>query len=230
MEAVSPVRVRVPARLVLAIVALCTAAAGWPQGAADPDTAPSPAVEDEAGLDAHLAALKPAVCASDQSLCRHFKAFAAAMPPCFAQGEHLTVGHAQVIARDGTIAPAEYFAVRAQRARDVILLQTQHVYSENAEEKQAAEDLVLAVRSGSIDPANPLYRYLEGRSGEVPQLLAQRDGRTLVVRHEGPALYLRQAGKLLYVAVPDAVVSPNPQTTPLEGLLFAVLPATASCQ
>lgn len=217
-------------RLALGLFMLATAGMGWAQGDAGQDLALPPAVEDETGLDAQLAALRPVVCSADPVLCRHLKAFAAAMPPCFLQGEQLSVGHAQIIDRDGRITSAEYFAVRALRVRDVTLMQAQHVYSENAQEKQAAEDLVHAVRAGSIDPANPLHQYLESRSGEIPQLLAQREERALVVRQEGPALYLRQAGKLLFVAVPDAVVTPDPGAAPLEGMLFAVLPATASCQ
>lgn len=188
-------------------------------------------VQDEAGLDALINAVRPAVCAQDEVLCRHLKAFSSAVPPCFPQGERLTVGHASVIAADATVTPAEYFALRVERVRDVMLVRSQHVYSENEEEKQAAEDLVHAIRADAIDPDNGLYRYLESRSAEIPQLLAQREQRALVVRREGPALYLRQAGKLVYAAVPDATIGlPGKAQGTVEGLLFAVLPAVASCQ
>ena len=82
-------------------------------------------------------------------------------------------------------------------------MQTQHVFSENDEEKQAAEALVAAIASGAVDQANPLYRYLAGSGGQIPQLLAQPEERSLVVRAEGPVIYLRQAGKQIYAVLPD---------------------------
>jgi hypothetical protein len=186
--------------------------------------------EEEVSVDAQLEALRPAVCAADESLCRHLKAFANGVPPCFGQGDQFTAGHAYLIAEDGTITPAEYYALSIQRVRDVTLVQAQHVYSENAEEEQAAEDLVQSIREGTIDPANALYQYLERRRTDVPELLAEREQRALVVRREGPTLYLRQAGKLVYVATPEASVTVEGTGDRLEGFLFAVLPARSSCQ
>jgi hypothetical protein len=194
------------------------------------DSEPAPAAEGESTVDAQLDALKPGVCAANEDLCRHFKAFVTGVAPCLAQGEQFTAGHAYLIADDGTITPAEYYAVNTQRVRDVTLIQAQHVYSENAQEKQAAEDLVQSIRSGAVDPGNPLYQYLQRRRAEIPELLAEREQRTLVVRREGPTLYLRQAGKLLYAAMPDARVTIEATGDRLEGLLFAVLPARSSCQ
>jgi hypothetical protein len=190
----------------------------------------SPTQTDETGVDAQLDALRPSVCAADENLCRHLKAFANGIPPCFAQGAQFTAGHAYLIADDGTITPAEYYAVSTQRVRDVTLVQAQHVYSENADEKQAAENLVQSIRAGTVDPSNPLFQYLERRRGEIPELMAEREERGLIVRREGPTLYLRQAGKLLYAAIPDARVTNEGSGEQLEGLLFAVLPARSSCQ
>jgi hypothetical protein len=213
-------------------VAVLLVAAGAVCGGAAAEEGPAPAteVQDAAGLDARLAGLRPQVCSRDEVLCRHLKAFANAIPPCFRQGEQLSVGPAYIITADANVAPVEYISIRSQRVRDVTLVQSQHVYTENAEEKQSAEDLVQSIRADSIDPANGLYRYLDSRSAEVPELLAQKEGRTLVVRREGPTLYLRQAGKLLYVAVPDAIVGGTSQSDRIEGIVFAVLPAPASCQ
>jgi hypothetical protein len=221
---------RSAARSVLAAALLCAASLVTPAHAAEDEMPQVGAVPDESGLDAHLAALRPAICASDELLCRHLKAFANGIPPCFPQGQRLTVGQAQVIADDGAVTASEYFAVRVERVREVTLVQSQHVYSENAEEKQAAEELVQSLKSGVIDPGNALYRYLESRNAEVPQLLAQVERRALVVRSEGPALYLRQAGKLLFAAMPDATISVAGQPEGPPGVLFAVLPAAASCE
>jgi hypothetical protein len=185
---------------------------------------------DEPGVDAQLDGLREGVCRADEALCRHVKAFGSAVAPCFPQGDRLSVGQAWLVSEQGDVLPVEYFALHVQRVRDVTLIQSQHVYSENDEEKQAAEDMVAGVRSGKIDPGNALYRYLEGHRADVPQLMAEREGRSLVVRREGPALYLRQAGKVLYVASPGAILSAPGPSGSREGMLFAVLPALASCQ
>ena len=216
-------------RRALTAALVCAAALVAPAHAQDEGT-PGGRVEDGSSLDAHLAGLREAVCASDDQLCRHLKAFANAIPPCFPQGQGLTVGHAWVIADDGAVTPSEYFALRVERVRDVTLVQSQHVYSENAEEKQAAEDLVQSLKSGAIDHDNPLYRYLESRKAEVPQLLAQTEQRALVVRSEGPVLYVRQAGKLLFAAMPNATVAVAGQPQGPPGVLFAAMQAAASCQ
>jgi hypothetical protein len=218
-----------PVRRMLAAALLCVLALVAPAHGQD-EGRPAGAVEDESSLDAYLAGLRQAVCASDEQLCRHLKAFANAIPPCFPQGQGLTVGHAQVITDDGAVTPSEYFAVRVERVRDVTLVQSHHVYSENAEEKQAAEDLVQSLKSGAIDQDNALYRYLESRNAQVPQLLAQVEQRALVVRSEGPVLYLRQAGKLLFAAMPNATVTVAGKPEGPPGVLFAVMQAAASCQ
>ena len=181
-------------------------------------------------VDAQLDALRPAACVADESLCGHLKAFANGVPPCFEQGDQFTAGHAYLIADDGTVTPAEYYALTTQRVRDVTLVQAQHVYSENAEEKRAAEDLVQSIRASTVDPANALYQYLERRRADVPELLAAREQHALVVRREGPTLYLRQAGKLVYAAMPGASVTTEGTGERLQGFLFAVLPARSSCQ
>jgi hypothetical protein len=220
---------RRPVRRVLAAALLC-ATTLVALAHAQEEASPAGPVENESSLDAHLAGLREAVCASDQQLCLHLKAFSNAVPPCFPQGQGLTVGHAQVIADDGAVTPSEYFAVRVERVRDVTLVQSHHVYSENAEEKRAAEDLVQSLKSGAIDQDNALYRYLESRNAQVPQLLAQIEQRALVVRSEGPVLYLRQAGKLLFAAMPNATVTVAGKPEGPPGVLFAVMQAAASCQ
>ena len=218
------------ALLAVASAAVLLAGPAWSQ-AARAEAAPLVLPEDDdAGLDARLAGLRAGACASDEALCRELEAFAAARPPCFHEGDQLTVGRAYIIAADGAVRPLEYLALEVQRVRDVTLVRMQQVFSENAEEKRAAEDLVQSLRGGAVDPANALYRYLVGREQEVPELLGRQEGRSLVVRREGPSLYLRQAGKLLYAALPDAVVGGTARSDRMEGLVFAVLPAPASCQ
>lgn len=215
----------------LAAAALACALAISPglPAAADATESP-PAIEDEGGLEARLASLQGRVCAASPGLCPHVEAFLTARQPCLPEGERFTVGHAHLIADDGSVQPVEYFALYAQRAGDVTLIRSHHVFSENAEEKQAAEDLVGSVAAGSVDTGNALYRYLETTGVDVPQLLAHPERRALVVRGEGPALYLRQAGALIYAAMPDAKVAWPGQTERAEGLVFAVLPAVASCR
>jgi hypothetical protein len=188
------------------------------------------APDDEAALDARLTALRSKVCANDAQLCQDLKAFTGANTPCLPQGERLAVGHARIIDDEGGVTPAEYFVVRAQRVRDVTLLQHQHVYSENEAEKQAAEALILGLRAGAVEPDNLLYRYLEAQREQVPELMAQKESRALVVRSEGPALYLRQAGKLLFAALPGGRFAAPGVEQGRAGVLFATLPAPASCQ
>ena len=94
-----------PVRRVLAAALLCATTLVAPAHAQE-EGSPAGPVEDGTSLDAHLAGLREAVCASDQQLCRHLKAFANAIPPCFPQGQGLTVGHAQVIADDGAVTPS----------------------------------------------------------------------------------------------------------------------------
>jgi hypothetical protein len=60
--------------------------------------------------------------------------------------------------------------------------------------------------------------------------MAQREVRALVVRSDGPTVYLRQAGKLLFAALPAGRFSGPGQAQARTGLLFATLPAPASCQ
>jgi hypothetical protein len=204
------------AMLVLAAVIAVAPAAGHAQ--------------DEEALESQLAAVQPKVCQAQPQLCRELQAFVDAVTPCVPEGERLTVGHAYLIEDDGTARPAEYFVVRTQRLGETTLVQTQHVYSENEEEKQAAEALIAAIGSGSLDQANPLYRYLAGSGGQIPQLLAQPQGRSLVVRAGGPVIYLRQAGKRIYSVMPDTVVTRPGGGQPQGGMLFAVLPALAACE
>jgi hypothetical protein len=207
--------------------ALCPLALAQTDGAAQEM---APVADDEAALDRQLAALRAKVCEADAALCRELKAFASAIPPCLPQGEQLTVGPARLIDEDGAVAPAEYFVLRTQRVRDVTLVQTQHVYSENDEEKQAAEALVLAIKAGTPQPDNLLYRYVQAQRDQVPELMAQREARALVVRSDGPTIYLRQAGKLLFAALPGARLVAQGQEQGRAGVLFATLPAPASCQ
>ena len=190
----------------------------------------APAIDDEAALDRRLAALRTKVCEAHAALCRELKAFAGAHPPCLPQGERLTVGQAQLIDEDGGVTLAEYLVLRTQRVRDVTLVQVQHVYSENEEEKQAAEALILALKAGPPQPDNLLYRYVQAQRDKVPELMAQREAQALVVRGEGPTLFLRQAGKLLFAALSGAQLSAPGQAQGGAGVLFATLPAPASCQ
>jgi len=199
-----------------------------PAPAVQPDQ-PAAQADDEAALDARLAALSARVCEADAALCRDLEAFARANPPCLPQGDRLAVGHARIIDDDGGVTPAEYFVLRTQRVRDVTLVQTQHVYSENAAEKQAAEALILAIKAGTPEPDNLLYRYVQAQRDQVPQLMAQRESQALVVRSEGPTVYLRQVGKVLFAALPGARFSGPGEAQGRAGVLFATLPAPASC-
>jgi hypothetical protein len=183
----------------------------------------------EAALDEYLGELRPRACAADPGLCPDLKSFAIAGRPCLPEGERLYVGHAYLIDDEGTVRPAEYLVLRSVRAQDVTLVQTQHVYSENEGEKQAAEALIRQTQEGVIDEANPLYRYIAERGGQVPQLLAEPEPRSLVVRAEGPVVYLRQFGKRVYAVLPRAVVSVPGVTQTSRGLVFAVLPAPEAC-
>jgi hypothetical protein len=185
--------------------------------------------QDEEALERQIAALQPAVCQAQPQLCGELKAFAEAVIPCIPEGERLTVGHAYLIDDDGTARPAEYLALRTQRAGDITLVQTQHVFSENEEERKAAEALISGIVSGAPDRANPLYQYLARSGGQAPQLLAQPEQRSLVVRAEGPVIYLRQASKQIYAVLPDAVVARPDGGSRQAGLLFSVLPALAVC-
>jgi hypothetical protein len=215
------------------VALICLLALLGPVGLAQTDDTAQeapPAPDDEATLDSRLAALRSKVCEADPELCRDLKAFATANVPCLPQGERLAVGHARLIADDGSVTPAEYFVVRTQRVRDVTLVQSQHIYSENEEEKQAAEALIVSLKAGAADPDNQLFRYLQTRRTEVPELMAQRESRALVVRGEGPTLYLRQAGKLVYAAMPRGRFSSPRQEQARGEILFATLPAPASCQ
>ncbi len=200
----------------LAAVAALTPAAGHAQ--------------DDEALERQVAAVGPAVCQTQPQLCSELQAFMDAATPCIPEGERLTVGHAYLIEDDGTARPAEYFVLRTQRVGETILVQTQQVFSENEEEKRAAEALIAAIGSGSVDQANPLYRYLAGTGGQISQLLAQPDGRSLVVRAEGPVVYLRQAAKRIYAVMPDTVVTRPDGGLRQAGMLFAVLPALAVCE
>lgn len=186
--------------------------------------------QDEESVEHHIAGVQSAVCKAQPQLCGELQAFADAVIPCIPEGEWLTVGHAYLIGDDGTAHAAEYFVLRTQRVGVTTLVQTQHVFSENAEEKQAAEALIAAIASGSVDPANPLYRYLAGSGGQIPQLLVQPEGRSLVVRADGPVIYLRQAGKRIYSVMPDTVVTRPGGGERLVGILFAALPALAVCE
>jgi hypothetical protein len=181
--------------------------------------------QDEQAVDRRIAALQPVVCQAQPQLCSELKAFAGAAIPCVPEDQRLTVGHAYLIEDDGTVRPAEYFVLRTQRAGEITLVQTQHVFSESEEESKAAEALVAGIAAGAADQANPLYQYLAGSGGQVPQLLAQPEQRSLVVRAEGPVIYLRQTGKRIYAVLPDAVVA-----RPDSGVLFSVLPALAVCE
>jgi hypothetical protein len=50
------------------------------------------------------------------------------------------------------------------------------------------------------------------------------------VRSEGPTVYLRQAGKLLFAVLPAGRFSAPGRAQPLAGILFAALSAPASCE
>jgi hypothetical protein len=214
----------IAALLAAAVVGLAAGAAPAQEQTEEPG-----AVTDEQSLDRRMAALEPAVCAAEPQLCSDFQAFATAGSPCLPETARLTVGHAYLVADEGRVQAAEYFVLRSFRAGDVTLVQTQHVFSENEEEKQAAEALVAGIRRGVLDQANPLYSYLDKNSGRVPQLLAQQEGRSLVVRAEGPLIFLRQAGQQLYAVLPETVVTRADAAERMAGLLFSVLPAPARC-
>ena len=216
---------KIAALLLAALIAL----AGRSATAQNEPTEAEP-LQGEPALERYLGELQPRVCASDPRLCQDLKGFVTAGYPCFPEGERLYVGHAYLVGNEGAVQPAEYFALRSVRAAEVTLLQTQHIYSENDAEKQAAEALIRQIQEGAIDEANPLYRYIIERCGRVPQLLAERETRSLVVRAEGPAVYLRQAGRLLYAALPHAVVMVPGAPESSRGLVFAVLPTPAACQ
>jgi len=186
--------------------------------------------QDDAAVDHQVAALQPAVCQSQPDICSALKAFADAVAPCVPEGERLSVGHAYLIQDDGTVRPAEYFVLRSQRLGETILVQTQHVFSENDEERKAAEALVASIVAGAADPANPLYRYLVQSSGQIPQLMAQPQERSLVVLAEGPVIYLRQGGRQIYAVLPETVVTRPDGGGRQAGLLLAVLPALAACE
>jgi hypothetical protein len=186
--------------------------------------------QDEQALERHIAALQPAVCQSQPQVCNELQAFVDAVVPCVPEDERLTVGHAYLIEDDGTVRPAEYFVLRIQRVGDTTLVQTQHVFSENEDERKAAEALVAAIAGGAPDQANPLYRYLAESGGQIPQLLAQPEQRSLVVRAEGPVIYLRQSGKQIYAVLPGTVVTRPDGGGRQAGLLFSVLPALAICE
>ena len=112
--------------------------------------------QDDAAVDGQIAALKPAVCRSQPEICSALNAFVDAVAPCIPEGERLTVGRAYLIQDDGTARPAEYFALRTQRVGDTVLVQTQHVFSENDEERQAAEALVASIAAGAAEDADPI--------------------------------------------------------------------------
>ncbi len=192
--------------------------------------APSGHAQDEPGLEQQMAPVQAAVCQGQGRLCGELKAFAAGVVPCVPEGARLTVGHAYMIADDGRVEPIEYFALRTQRVGELMLVQTQHVFSENAEEKAAAEALIESIAAGGVDEANALYQYLARSADQAPQLLAQPEQRALAVRAEGPVIYLRQSGRQIFAVLPDAVVVPPDGGLRRAGLLFAVLPALAACE
>ena len=185
--------------------------------------------DNERALDALLANLHDRACASSAELCGELKAFAAGARPCFPSGDRLAVGHAYLIADDGKVSPAQYFVVHTVRTGDTTLIQTQHVYAENADEVRAAEDLIQALASDAVDQNNALYRYIRSRAASIPQLLAEDEARSAVVRTQGPPLYLRQAGENLYVVVPGATLTQPGQRAPLEGMTFSVIPHPGRC-
>lgn len=186
--------------------------------------------QDEEAVERHIVALEPMVCQSQPQLCHELKAFVDAVVPCVPEEARLSVGHAYLIEDDGTVRPAEFFVLRTQRVGDTMLVQTQHVFSENEDERKAAEALVASIAGGAADQANPLYRYLVGSGGQVPQLLAQPEERSLVVRAEGPVIYLRQSGKQIYAVLPGTIVTRPDGSGRQAGLLFSVLPALAVCE
>jgi hypothetical protein len=192
--------------------------------------APRGHAQEEPTLAQQIAPAHAAVCQAQAPLCGELKAFAAGSVPCVPEGEHLSVGHAYMIADDGRVEPIEYFVLRTQRASDLLLVQTQHVFSENAQEKEAAEALVKSIAAGRVDEANALYQYLARSGGQAPQLLARPEQGALVVRAEGPVIYLRQSGDQIFAVLPDAVVVPPDSGARRAGLLFAVLPALAACK
>lgn len=186
--------------------------------------------QDEPGLEQQIAPVQAAVCQDQGRLCDALKAFAAGGVPCVPEGERLTAGPAYMIADDGRAEPIEYFVLRTQRAGDLTLVQTQHVFSENAEEKQAAEALIDGIASGVVDEANALYVYLARSGSQAPQLLAQPEQGALAVRAEGPVIFLRQSGNQIFAVLPDAVVVPPDGGPRRVGLLLAMLPAFAACK
>lgn len=187
-------------------------------------------VSAESELEGHLAEIRPVVCAGDSRLCADLEAFAGATPPCFSDGERIIVGHAYLLGDDGHVLPAEYFVLQSQTAGEVTLVQTRQVFSESAQEKEAAEAFIVGLREGRLDTDNALYRYLSSDDSAPPQVMGEREQRSLVVRGKGPAIYLRQAGKLIYAAIPEVAVRPPGNTEPQAGVLFAVLPAPAACE
>jgi hypothetical protein len=213
----------------LLVAAVVGSAAGAARAQEQTEQLPAAAADEDA-LVRQMAALEPAVCAADPQLCADFRAFASAAAPCLPDAAQLTVGHAYLVDDEARVQPAEYFVLRSYRAGDVTLVQTQHVFSENAEEKQAAEALVAGIQRGVLDQANPLYVYVDKNSERVPQLLAQPEGRSLVVRAEGPLIFLRQAGAKLYAVLPETVVTRPDGAERKAGLLFSVLPAPTRCE
>jgi hypothetical protein len=191
---------------------------------------PGAHAQDEPGLEQQVVPVQAAVCQGQGRLCGELKAFAAGVVPCVPEGERLTVGHAYMIADDGRVEPIEYFALRTQRAGELMLVQTQHVFSENEDEKAAAEALIKSIAAGGVDESNALYQYLARSGDQPPQLLAQPEQRALVVRAEGPVIYLRQSGSQIFAVLPDAVVVPPDGGRRQSGLLFAALPALAACE
>jgi hypothetical protein len=186
--------------------------------------------ETGVGLDALLAGAREAVCAKGSPSCQALQAAAQGDEPCLREGRSLTVGHAVLIGADGAVTDAEYLVLLIQRAGDVVLLERRHIYSENQQEKDAAEDLIRAVQDNAPDSGNALYRYITSGASNSPQLLAVPGQRALVVQAEGPPLYLRQNERLLYAVVPGAAeVFPGEQQA-REGILFAVLPVVPGCR
>ncbi len=203
---------------------------GPPVATAQSEEAPPTGPDNEADLDAMLGQLREPACASNAQLCAELDGFASGKRPCFASGDQIAVGHAYLIDDKGAVVPAQYFVVRSVRSGRTTLLQTQHVYAENADETRAAEDLIEAIKAGAVDQNNPLYQYIRGRSADIPQLLPENGARSAVVRSTGPTLFLRRAGDNLYVAVPGATLSLPGQSGSPEGLVFAVLPGAGRCR
>lgn len=212
-----------------ALLLAALAAVAFRHAAAQGEPTETQGPKGEAALDEYLGELQPRACAADPGLCQDLKGFAIAGRPCLPEGEQLYVGHAYLIDDEGAVRAAEYFVLRSVRAEEVTLVQTQHIYSENEGEKKAAEALIRQIQEGVIDEANPLYRYIVERGGRVPQLLAEPEPRSLVVRAEGPVVFLRQSGKRLYAVLPRAVVSVPGAAQTSVGLLFAVLPSQVAC-